>query len=775
VRVTQRAGLPPSFFKDPAESRIAETLAGRGKRVTVAALENAYTQAAAANDPTAETIKRMIEGARQGANPAGKPQIAVRIAQQAAGAEAADAAAMRTMDKYVIGQENAKIGVCRFLDSLKSGLGDEPMVLAIAGPPGVGKTELARGVAAVVHDDPEMYARVEGNQIGTAASLNSVISSPKSFVGYEKNDTASPLSITNLRLKFGDKRPVVVLLDETDKIGAAAGGDEAQKRVKDSFWNTFGTCFETGWLTMQNGERVDLRGAVFIITSNVGQDEAKGLGGQALRDHYIRRMKEDLPPHLVGRIHDYVAADPLEIGDTQQIAKKIVEGLCTTAKKAAFDAGKEIDFQLDPSLTSLLAEIGVSEAHGARPLKTLVTTLLRPALGRVAQGAQDEETWSLGVPADLDQHTRAQMVKKFRETAPAIPHEYTSSTFPIEFTCKNPKPTFHAYEGSYPCAQGMPLSILASGAVGGRGFVVQNEGLLDSKNTLYILRPGAVEAEDNFVPIALPEKLAEGAIHLDAVALDDQTLLFTAVGIEKKDKGEEAKSTSYLFDSKTREFKEVAPIPVPLVGASMGAVAGEAVVFGGRMLFKGADDNWSVRLDGDPTGMSGEPIENLAYRYDAKNDRWEPILDAPATGRTGAAVVEHDGKLWFFGGEEVYLTPQQVSVSRASKAVDVYDPATEKFSVGPELPSAVAYASAFKDPAGRIQVAGGVEFLDYGRDLALKSNLYRIDPSAEQARWRTNDTLPDIGAKLAVIPHAAGHLTGPFVDAEGHLRFEMLA
>jgi hypothetical protein len=264
---------------------------------------------------------------------------------------------------------------------------------------------------------------------------------------------------------------------------------------------------------------------------------------------------------------------------------------------------------------------------------------------------------------------------------------------------------------------------------------------------------------------------------INATAIDDTHLML--VGVDCPADGEVAEAMAFIYDTSTRPptITEVEPPPIPVQGASFGAVGGKVVLFGGRVATQ-SNGVWSVPVTGAPADINGEPVESSAYIYDPATNRWQAIPNSPP-GRVGAAVVEREGKLYFIGGEETTTTGEashRVRISQASSRVDVYDVATGKWERGPDLESPIVFGSAYTDDLGRIVVAGGFDIIRRGREWLAKATMMRLDPTAPDPRWKTVGDLPGMpaGAPIAVVGHPDGLIMGPLWDNQGLAGFHIL-
>jgi ATP-dependent Clp protease ATP-binding subunit ClpB len=274
------------------------------------------------------------------------------------------------LHERVVGQDAAIGAVANAIRRARAGLQDPNRPLGsfvFLGPTGVGKTELARALAAFLFDDEHAMVRIDMSEYQEKHTVSRLIGAPPGYVGYEESGQLTEA----IR-----RRPyAVVLFDEIEK---------AHPEVL----NVLLQLLDDGRLTDGKGRTVDFKNAVVIMTSNLG---SQFIAERAMReatelDDGTRRLVMDalrahFPPEFLNRVDDVIVFHPLGRAHLAQIIDIQLRGLVKRL------AERKIVVELTEAAKALLVAEGYDPAYGARPLKrTLQRRLLDPLALEVLQG-----------------------------------------------------------------------------------------------------------------------------------------------------------------------------------------------------------------------------------------------------------------------------------------------------------------------------------------------------------------------------------------------------
>lgn len=266
------------------------------------------------------------------------------------------------LHERVVGQDAAVGAVSDAIRRSRAGIGDQNRPIGsflFLGPTGVGKTELARSLAAVLFDDEHAMVRIDMSEYMEQHAVARLIGSPPGYIGYEQGGQLT---------EAVRRRPYSILLF-----------DEIEKAHPDVF-NVLLQVLDDGRLTDGRGRTVNFKNTIIIMTSNVGSDMDL-TRSDASELHAVLRQK--FKPEFINRIDDIVVFTPVSAEATRRIVDVQLE---RTARD--IERHKSIHLTFSEQARQLLAERGFDEHYGARPLKRAIqTAVLNPLAKQIIDGA----------------------------------------------------------------------------------------------------------------------------------------------------------------------------------------------------------------------------------------------------------------------------------------------------------------------------------------------------------------------------------------------------
>jgi ATP-dependent Clp protease ATP-binding subunit ClpC len=255
------------------------------------------------------------------------------------------------LHQRVVGQDEAVTAVARAVRRARAGMADPNRPVGsflFLGPTGVGKTELARALAAALFGDEGRIVRFDMSEFQEKHTVSRLVGAPPGYVGYEE---AGQLTEQVRR------QPYAVLLF-----------DEIEKAHPDVF-NALLQILDDGRLTDAQGRTVDFKNTVVIMTSNIGADRilSAGVADYAkVRDSVMPALQQHFRPEFLNRIDEIIVFRSLERGQLRQIVDLLLEH--TRRRLHAQD----ITLDITDGPADLLANIGHQPEFGARPLRRTI-------------------------------------------------------------------------------------------------------------------------------------------------------------------------------------------------------------------------------------------------------------------------------------------------------------------------------------------------------------------------------------------------------------------
>ena len=266
------------------------------------------------------------------------------------------------LEERVIGQERAVAAVSAAVRRSRSGLQDPNRPIGsfiFLGPTGVGKTELARALAAFLFDDEQAMIRIDMSECMEKHAVSRLIGAPPGYVGYDQGGALT---------EAVRRKPYSVILF-----------DEIEKAHPDVF-NVLLQVLDDGRLTDGQGRTVDFTNTILIMTSNIGgahiQERVSQLspddaaGYTQLENDVFEELRHHFRPEFLNRVDETIVFHSLRFEQIRNIVN------LQLARVATLLADKRISLDLSEAAKELLAQSGYDPAYGARPLKRAIQRLV---------------------------------------------------------------------------------------------------------------------------------------------------------------------------------------------------------------------------------------------------------------------------------------------------------------------------------------------------------------------------------------------------------------
>lgn len=281
------------------------------------------------------------------------------------------------LHKRVISQDDAVTAVAKAVRRARAGLKDANRPIGsflFLGPSGVGKTELARTLAAQLFGSADNMIRIDMSEFMEKYSVSRLVGAPPGYVGYEEGG--------ELTDAVREKPYSVILFDEVEKASS-------------DFFNLLLQVLDEGRLTDSKGRTVDFRNTVIIMTSNLGAAHLKPSGPvmgfstgsdndkdrqasfEIAKKEIMADVKRFFRPEFLNRIDEIIVFKPLEQKDLRQIVDILLKDLT----KRLGEKGITMDWTT--AADDILVKEGTDFAYGARPLKRAIQKLVEDPISEM--------------------------------------------------------------------------------------------------------------------------------------------------------------------------------------------------------------------------------------------------------------------------------------------------------------------------------------------------------------------------------------------------------
>jgi ATP-dependent Clp protease ATP-binding subunit ClpB len=279
------------------------------------------------------------------------------------------------LHKRVVGQDEAVTAVAEAIQRSRAGLSDPNRPIAsfiFLGPTGVGKTELAKALAAYLFDTEEAMVRIDMSEYMEKHAVSRLVGAPPGYVGYEEGGQLSEA----IR-----RRPYAVILF-----------DEIEKAHADVF-NILLQVLDDGRITDSQGRTVDFKNTVIIMTSNIGSQYILDVAGDddqymEMRLRVTEALRAHFRPEFLNRVDEMIIFHSL----LKEQLRNIVQLQALRLEKRLEE--RKMTLKLSDAALDFIVEVGYDPVYGARPLKRAIQKELEtPIAKRILQGAlQDGNT-----------------------------------------------------------------------------------------------------------------------------------------------------------------------------------------------------------------------------------------------------------------------------------------------------------------------------------------------------------------------------------------------
>jgi ATP-dependent Clp protease ATP-binding subunit ClpB len=271
----------------------------------------------------------------------------------------------QVLHERVIGQDEAVQAVADAVLRARSGIKNPQRPIGsfiFLGPTGVGKTELAKALAAALFDTEENMVRIDMSEYMEKHAVSRMVGSPPGYIGYEEGGQLT---------EAVRRKPYAVILF-----------DEIEKAHPDVF-NILLQLIDEGRLTDSHGRTVNFKNTVVIMTSNIGSHlllegiDKSGQIDDAVHDQVMKLMRTQFRPEFLNRVDETVLFKPLSQDELRKIAQLQLNELCRRLVE------NRVTLEISDAVKDFIATNGYDPVYGARPMKRLIQQKIETPIARV--------------------------------------------------------------------------------------------------------------------------------------------------------------------------------------------------------------------------------------------------------------------------------------------------------------------------------------------------------------------------------------------------------
>jgi ATP-dependent Clp protease ATP-binding subunit ClpB len=267
------------------------------------------------------------------------------------------------LHQRVIGQDEAVTAVADSIQRSRAGLADPNRPTAsfiFLGPTGVGKTELAKALAAYLFDTEDAMVRIDMSEYMEKHAVSRLIGAPPGYVGYDEGGQLT---------EAVRRRPFAVILF-----------DEIEKAHPDVF-NVMLQILDDGRVTDAQGHTVDFKNAIIIMTSNIGSQYILDISGDddqydEMKSRVMDALRSNFRPEFLNRVDEMIIFHALRKDQLRDIVKLQIIRLEERL------AERKMSVKLSEAALDFLAEVGYDPVYGARPLKRAIQRELETQIAK---------------------------------------------------------------------------------------------------------------------------------------------------------------------------------------------------------------------------------------------------------------------------------------------------------------------------------------------------------------------------------------------------------